>query len=287
MKKKILLLGSKGNLASKIINFYKNNKNVSEKFVLIKSFKKIKNKNDLKKIIDVKNLNFIINCIGYTDVQKSEKNKKIAYFTNSVIPKWLSELLKKNKKIFVIHFSTDHVYSPKRNIKNREDSFKPINIYSKSKLAGENFIKKINSIILRINFFGKFKKHERASLCYWMKKNLEQNKIIQGYSNIYFSPLHSSTISKYVFDILENPYRGIYNLGSKNKISKYEYLKILAKGLKLNHSLIKKHSYSNYKAKVQRPKYMGMNINKLMKKYKFTASDIKFEIKKNIKDYKK
>ncbi len=287
MKKKILLLGSKGNLATKIINFYKNNKNVSEKFVLIKSFKKIKNKNDLKKIINIKNLNFIINCIGYTDVEKSEKNKKIAYFANSVIPKWLSELLKKNKKIFVMHFSTDHVYSPKKNIKNREDSFKAINIYSKSKLAGENFIKKINSIILRINFFGKFKKRERESLCYWMKENLEQNKIIQGYSNIYFSPLHSSTISKYVFDILKNPYSGIYNLGSKNKISKYEYLKILAKGLKLNHSLIKKHSYSNYKAKVKRPKNMGMNINKLMKKFKFTASDIKFEIKKNINDYKK
>ena len=47
-------------------------------------------------------------------------------------------------------------------------------------------------------------------------------------------------MNKYVFDILKNPYRGIYNLGSKNKISKYEYLKILAKGLKLNHSLIKK-----------------------------------------------
>ena len=110
MKKKILLIGSKGNLATKIINFYKNNKNVSEKFVLIKSFKKIKNKN-LKKIINIKNLNFIINCIGYTDVEKSEKNKKIAYFANSVIPKWLSELLKKIK-IFVIIF-TDHVYSKK------------------------------------------------------------------------------------------------------------------------------------------------------------------------------
>jgi len=186
-----------------------------------------------------------------------------------------------------MHFSTDHVYSPKRNIKNREDSFKAINIYSKSKLAGENFIKKINSIILRINFFGKFKKNKKESLCYWMKKNLQKNKIIKGYSNIYFSPLHSSTISKYVFDILENPYKGIYNLGSKNKISKYEYLKILAKGLKLNHSLIIKHSYSNYKEKVKRPKYMGMNINKLKKKYGFTAKDIRGEIAKNIIDYQK
>lgn len=287
MKKKILLLGSKSNLATKIINFQKNNKQVNEKFTLIKCFKKIKYKKDLKEIIDIKNLSFIINCIGYTDVEKSEKNIKKAFFANSIIPKWLSELLKKEKKIFVIHFSTDHIYSPKKNIKNQEKNFNPINVYSKSKLAGENFLKKINSIILRINFFGKFKKKEKASLCHWMKKNLEQNKIIKGYSNIYFSPLHCSTVSKYVFDVLKNPYKGIYNLGSKNTISKYEFLKILARGLKLNQSLIKKHSYSNYKAKVKRPKYMGMNINKLKKKYNFIGKDIRSEIKKNINDYKK
>ena len=169
MKKKILILGSKGNLASKIINFYKNNKHINDSYNIIKIFKKIKNKNNLKKIIDIKNLNFIINCIGYTDVEKSEKNIKKAYFANSIIPKWLSELLKKNTKIFVIHFSTDHIYSPKRNIKNQENYFKPINIYSKSKLKGENYLKKINSIFLKINFIGKFKK-KRKSLCYWMKK---------------------------------------------------------------------------------------------------------------------
>ena len=71
----------------------------------------------------------------------------IKNIVNSLIETNLSE------KIFLLHLSTDQVYSGKG--PHRENFTNPINNYGKTKLKGEGFVKKINGCILRTNFVGK------------------------------------------------------------------------------------------------------------------------------------
>ena len=78
---------------------------------------------------------------------------------NSLIETNLSD------KIFLLHLSTDQVYSGKG--PHRENFTYPINNYGKTKLKGERFVKKINGCILRTNFVGKslnYKKKKFYSL---------------------------------------------------------------------------------------------------------------------------
>ena len=78
--------------------------------------------------------------------KKKEKAKKL----NFKIPYNLSIWLKKNSKKFLIHFSTDQVYSGKG--PHKENKINLINQYAKTKKLGEDALLSTNSIIIRTNF---------------------------------------------------------------------------------------------------------------------------------------
>lgn len=285
MKKKILILGGRSFLAQKLFKFFKNNKRLAKQYELRKSYKKIQNNQSLVKIIDFYKPNMIINCIAYTNVDMSEKFKRKAVLANSKVPKWLGNILKINKKIFLIHISTDHVYSASKNIKNKINNTNPINMYAKSKLDGEKYLQKTRSIILRTNFIGKMKTPSKISLCYWMKSNLQKKKMINGFNNIFFNPIHINTLSSIIFKILNKPIIGTYNVGCKEIISKYHYLKKLSKMMKLDNTLITKKTYTKKKNCALRPRFMGTDTENFFKTYKIKQMLIDQEIKINYLEY--
>ena len=85
----------------------------------------------------------IINCAGYTNVDKAENEVADAEEINFLGVKSLVEFAEE-KKIKIIHFSTDFVFDGKLSHRsyNEMDTPNPINIYGKTKLSGENAIKK-------------------------------------------------------------------------------------------------------------------------------------------------
>ena len=76
----------------------------------------------------------IINLIALTNVDLCEKKKKKAEKINSGVVKIISQSVKKTKltkKIFLLHISTDQVYSGEG--LHKENSVKPLNTYAKNK----------------------------------------------------------------------------------------------------------------------------------------------------------
>lgn len=59
-----------------------------------------------------KDIKGIINCAGYTKVDLAESNQAECYEKNVLIPKILAEICI-NKKIKLIHFSTDYIFDGK------------------------------------------------------------------------------------------------------------------------------------------------------------------------------
>ena len=52
----------------------------------------------------------------------------------------------KKHKIYLIHISTDHLFSGNRSFYKETDRTKPLNIYAKTKLKSEKIIKKFKTI---------------------------------------------------------------------------------------------------------------------------------------------
>ena len=112
--KKILVLGSKGQLGSHlIITLSKHN--------LVRGLSRkdcdFFNKTKLENLVKNFDPSLIINCVAYTDVDKAESEQNLAYNVNVVFNQIICDICKRNN-IWLIHFSTDFVF--------KGDNLKPI-----------------------------------------------------------------------------------------------------------------------------------------------------------------
>lgn len=82
----------------------------------------------------------VINCAAYTAVDRAEEEPEKAYAVNADGVKNLVDACQKISAA-LIHFSTDYVFDGRKNKPYTEiDEPNPINIYGKSKLAGEKHV---------------------------------------------------------------------------------------------------------------------------------------------------
>jgi len=245
---KILILGSTGLLGSTLLK-YLSKKNKYKCYGAIRKKSdaiKLKNIKDIKlykidykkrysitKVFNQINPNIIINCIGITK-QLVHKNKiSEIIMVNSFLPHFLAQLVNLQKKIRLIHFSTDCVFSGTKGNYKETDLPDAQDIYGRSKLLGE--ISRSNTLTLRTSIIG----HElqtKYSLLNWF---LDQKKFVEGYKNAFFSGLTTLEIAKVLdrFIIPNKNLEGLYHLSGK-KISKYDLLnlikKVYKKDIKIN-----------------------------------------------------
>ncbi len=96
----------------------------------------------------------IVNAAGYTTVDKAESEPGLAMQVNGVAPGILAEEAKRLGAILV-HYSTDYVFDGERDRPYTEnDAPNPVNVYGRTKLAGERAIEAVGGayLILRTSW---------------------------------------------------------------------------------------------------------------------------------------
>lgn len=97
----------------------------------------------------------IINCAAYTDVERAEDHPELAYAINSDAVATLADVCSR-LSIRLIHISTDYVFggdAERREPYAEGDIPEPINIYGKSKAQGEREVLRLaNGIIIRTSW---------------------------------------------------------------------------------------------------------------------------------------
>jgi dTDP-4-dehydrorhamnose reductase len=90
----------------------------------------------------------IINSTAYTAVDRAESESDLAMAINAQAPGILAEIANE-MEIGLIHYSTDYVFDGTKNSPYVEtDSPNPLNIYGRSKLAGEDAIQQVDGAFL-------------------------------------------------------------------------------------------------------------------------------------------
>ncbi|MEN7982571.1 MAG: SDR family oxidoreductase, partial [Nanoarchaeota archaeon] len=113
---------------------------------------------NVEKIIKKINPLIIIHCAALTNVDYCEKNPKEAKEINCDSTKNLARIGKEIGAKF-IYISTDSIFDGETGGYSENDIPNPINVYAKTKLEGEEEVRKINGnyIIIRTNIYGKNK----------------------------------------------------------------------------------------------------------------------------------
>lgn len=111
----------------------------------------ITNIEDIRNMVKKNNVDIIVNCAAYTNVDKAESDYDTANLINNTAAGNLATAMKEAGGT-LIHISTDYVFQGDRNTPCQEDwTTNPLGVYGKTKLAGEAAIATTgcNSIIIR------------------------------------------------------------------------------------------------------------------------------------------
>jgi len=283
---KILILGTSGRLGNSLYHALNTNNRVFHTGLKKRKidFNKLKK---LEKLIIATKPEIIINCVSKSNIDYCEKFKKKSNLINVGIIKKIVNIKKNfNMKFKLVHFSTDHMYDIS-NKKNKENSKNKINNhYTKQKIESEKIAIDNDAIVFRINFFG-FSNSKYQTFTDWLFTKFKKGEKLTLFNDVHFNPISLRTLSKIISKLIKNKSffltKGIYNLGSKNCITKKNFaIKFLSKQ-NFEYSSVNVNSV----CKVKRSKYMQMNVNKFERKFNFKMPYVEKEIMKEKQLYEK
>jgi len=218
----------------------------------------LSNADEAKSALDQVMPDVIVNLAAFTDVDECERSPQHAYLSNIRIVENLAMWIQKNSnRVHLIHISTDQVYDGKG--PHKEDDITLTNYYGFSKYAGELAAVTVPSTILRTNFFGPSKCPGRMSLSDWLVKSLTKSESITVFDDICFSPLAIQCLVEMIELVIVKRRQGIFNLGSKDGMSKADFAFTLAKTLGLSSQTMSRGTSDKLKFIAYRPKDMTMD----------------------------
>lgn len=180
---------------------------------------------------------YIINCVGAL-VSQSKDDVPSAILLNSYLPNFLSQL--GNKLDYkLIHISTDCVFSGKDGQYTEASYRDGDDNYARTKALGE--VVNDKDLTIRTSIIGPELKTDGTGLLDWF---LKQEGSISGYTQAYWSGVTTLELAKATAAFLKQDITGLYQLCPKDKISKYDLLKLFAK---VWDKTIKIEPFENYK----------------------------------------
>ena len=266
----IWLIGNKGMLGQQVEKLFKRKRLsylASDKEVDITNYPILK---EFTKNIK---LAWIINCSGYTDIDKAEKEIEKAFLINRDGVRNISKIaIEKQAKL--IHISTDYVFNGEKDTHlsyTEDDKTEPINLYGESKLAGEKEIKetfKKYFIIRTAWLYGRGGKNFVST----MLKLFKEKEEIKVVSDQWGSPTYTVDLAEVIVEIINNDSDkfGIYHFTNEGVTNWYEFAReIYRKSKKLGiidsnkEVKIRAIETKEYSTFAQRPKWSWLSKEKI------------------------
>ena len=251
---RILVTGANGQLGQE----FKNNVSNSNHEFFFNDEKELDiiNKNHILNYVLDNQIDLIINCAAYTNVDESEINKNQAIKVNCDAVKNLIEICEE-KKLKMIHFSTDYVYNSNNlNPINEDSNINPINYYGISKREGERIIEKSSSdsIIIRTSWL--YSMYGNNFVKTMIKKGENSDKVYV-INDQFGCPTFSKDLVNCTLNIITsnkfNKHK-VYNFSNEGFTNWYEFTKKIFELKKINCDIIPVDSNS-YKTTAIRPKF--------------------------------
>lgn len=229
--KKILVTGGNGQLAKSLKALVATKSLNNYQFLFFdKTQFDITNKELIETFFFSNSIDCVINCAAYTAVDLAETEVELAFTINADGVKNLAEECA-NQNATLIHISTDYVFDGEK--VNSEylpdDETSPINVYGKSKLAGENYALKINprTHVVRTSWlYSEFGKNFYTTMLRLMSERDE----ISVVSDQVGKPTHALDLAKYILELIvgSNTDYGIHHFSGNEIMSWYDFAKKIA-----------------------------------------------------------
>lgn len=214
-----------------------------------------------------KHFDVVVNCAAYTAVDMAESEQVLSNQVNHLAVRNLARIAH-NQQAKLVHISTDYVFDGKSERPYQElDTPNPINIYGKTKLAGENAIKEVmpnNGIIIRTSWvYSEFGNNFVKTMLRLGREKSELSVIGDQIG----SPTYASDLADAILKIIsfsnKNISTEIYNYSSDGEISWYDFALEIFRIEKLNCKVVNVTT-AKYPASIaKRPLYTYLDKEKI------------------------
>lgn len=183
----------------------------------------------------------IVNTAAFVRVDDCEDEQDKAFMVNALGARNIA-VLAQELGAKLLHLSTDYVFGgesePKRTSYTEFDMPAPLNIYGKSKLAGEKFVQHLCTryfIVRSSSLFGKAgalgKGGNFIETIIKLAKERDELKVV---NDQVVSPTYAPDLSRKIAQLIATEYYGIFHITNSGTCSWYEFAKEIVKlaGLK-------------------------------------------------------
>lgn len=231
----------------------------------------------------------IINCAGYTAVDKAEEEQDKAFMLNCIVPAYLSKAAELSEGT-LIHISSDYVFDGtiKRPL-SEEDSPNPQSAYGKSKLAGEKeALKNESNLVIRTSWL--YSAHGNNFVKTMLRLGKERDEI-NVVADQFGSPTSAGDLAGAILEISKQILEGkkncggIYHYSNEGECNWYEFASEIMKlsGLRCKVNPI---GTDQYPLPAKRPGYSVFNKSKIKSAFGIDIPHWKDSLAQNIASQK-
>lgn len=216
----------------------------------------------LERLVDGVEPACVFNTIAYTSVDAAENDPETATLLNRTLPASLGRIMK-TRPCLLVHYSTDFVFDGKKTTPyTTEDRTKPLCVYGKTKLEGEEALLSFdlpNCLIIRTAWlFGPGRKNFVSTILQACKAKKAVNVVHDQVG----SPTYTPDLAQYTLKLIEAQARGIYHIVNSGTASWCE-LAGEAVSLALSECTVTPVTSADYPQKARRPAYSVLDCEKL------------------------
>jgi dTDP-4-dehydrorhamnose reductase len=278
---KILVTGKNGQLGKSIHKSVTNNKKINEFVFVGREELDLSSTDNIISYFNQNNFDIIVNCAAHTAVDKAEEEAVLANQINHLAVAQLAQIAK-TQQAKLIHVSTDYVFDGESDKPYTEtDETNPINVYGKTKLAGEKALQEImptDAIIIRTSWvYSEYGNNFVKTMLRLGKERDELNVV----SDQIGSPTYATDLANAILDTMQNKAfkevgqeTQVYHYSNVGEISWYEFAKEIFKlaGIQCSVSSI---TTEQYPTPAKRPKNTLMNKDKIAETFSVNIPDWK------------
>ena len=223
----------------------------------------ITNLTDIRLCVRKYNIDAIVNCAAYTNVDAAEDNERIAELLNAKAPEYLATAMKEVGGL-LIQISTDYVFGKEPyNTPCKEDQKgTPTGVYGLTKLHGEQAIQKVGCkhIIIRTAcLYSEFGKNFVKTMLN-LTATKPQLKVVFDQVG---TPTYAKDLALAIKTALKNPIVGTYHFSNEGVCSWFDFTKMIAEYSGQTTCDIQPCHSDEFPSKVKRPAYSVLDKTKI------------------------
>ena len=212
------------------------------------------------------NVNIIVNCAAYTNVDKAEDDEATAELINATAVRNLAEAAKAVDGT-LFHVSTDYVFGAEGNTPRTEDMpTNPLGVYGKTKLHGEQAIAEVGAKAIIIRTAWLYSEFGNNFLKTMLRLTAEKENLNVVFDQV-GTPTYAGDLALAIFSIIEGDYytgnEGVYHFSNEGVCSWYDFAQEITTAMRHDKCKIHPCHSNEFPSKVTRPPFSVLDKTKI------------------------